>query len=147
MDGVLADFDAAKIKHGYDKLSEDDMWKAIHGNHPTWFRDLPLMKDADKLYWCMMGYSDCSLVVLTAVGRTESMKVAIQKTEWIREWIDSEAVIIPCRRKHKADWATEDSLLIDDHEENCEAFRARGGKAILYKGFDDCIARYKDIIQ
>lgn len=152
MDGVLADFDSAKQKLQEEyalgrALEKNEMWTIIHSEFPYWFYNLPVMADAVELYrWAIEKVEIFNTAILTAVGRTNSMEVARQKTAWIRFNLDHDATIIPCRRKHKKAWATPESLLIDDNEQNCLEFREAGGHAILYTGFEDCKQQYDNLV-
>lgn len=135
MDGVLADFNAKKREvFGDREPPDDELWEVIHRDYPDWFLSLPEMEGAQELYWRAVEKGPTA--VLTAVGREKSMEVAAQKTAWLRDVLDDEVVIIPCRRKHKKDWARPDALLIDDHQQNIVEWIAAGGIGMLYKSYD-----------
>lgn len=185
-DGVLADFDRGLLEgHGIKnckknyatpwehKSSEQrkiahDVIKAMEVE--GFFQNLPVMKDAHKL-WMIAGPSSC--IVLTAVPNLScDARIAREKRIWIEDNFGHvpDNRFIACLKSEKALYATSDycvdrsdrtrypiiknnrvfwreaNILVDDDEGNCSRWREAGGIAILFENMDDTIKILNDTI-
>lgn len=106
-------------------------------NTPGFFRGLPMMEGADKL-WSMAGKP----YVLTAWPATSKDRQGIgnEKREWIEEYFGQlpEDRFIYCSREDKAKYAI-GNILVDDMESNCQSWTDAGGEAILFKNANQAL--------
>lgn len=114
-------------------------------NTPGFFRDLPMMPGADKL-WMLAKRP----YILTAWPKTcnDKSRVGREKREWIYEHFGevSDDRFIYCAREDKSKYAITDNypwpssnVLIDDMVNNCEAWERSGGIAIQYRNMNEAI--------
>jgi len=145
MDGVLADF--VQGVEGPEFLNrplthdvEYDTRKLELSNNGL-FLKLPKMSDMNDLvdhikssgeYW----------EILTATGDVNRQRVAADKNQWIKEHVDPN-VLITCtiKGRHKAVFAKQNHVLIDDRLENIEAWTKAGGIGILHKNAQETIEK------
>lgn len=138
MDGVIADFDKRYIElfNITTKQSErDKKWvqffdKFIQDRH---FATLDLMPEAVEL----MDYLKSTGIPITILSSTSSEnrdnEIRPQKMEWLKKHkIDFPVILVPGARLKK-DYATPDSILIDDTSKNIDDWRREGGIGILYE--------------
>lgn len=93
-----------------------------------WAGLMPTVDCYDILSMCEQKFGKENICLLTKPTPTPGCLEG--KLLWIREWLPEymEQVLIGSG-KHFC--ASRDAYLIDDHEANCEAFRAHGGNAYL----------------
>lgn len=141
LDGVLADFDAAKKFLSPSAQTDDDqMWKEI-AQVPRFYRLLQPMRYARAL-WSAIEKTGAEAKILTAIPRRATMPTAEEDKRW---WCnvsmgpmifgnkEVEVLIGPhSRDKHKH--CKPGDILIDDRRDNCEQWSDAGGVAILHKG-------------
>mgnify|MGYP000144407901 CR=1 FL=1 len=100
------------------------------------FATMPLMPDAAELYEGLLKLEHekgITLKILTAVGSNNSEMVAEEKEEWVRRLFCREIEFCHVVKSHsKADYATEETILIDDRTKSTEPFLAAGGKVVLH---------------
>ena len=79
-------------------------------------------------------------ILSSSGGNKFHEKVVEQKNTWLKNYnIPFEKVNIVSGRKRKAEYATPDSILIDDTEDVVKAFRDAGGVAIHHKDYNNTI--------
>ena len=143
MDGVIGDF----VKR-FEELSpltivelnklpkEEKETTKMEAIKAGLFATMPLMPDAAELYEGLMKIEHehgIELKILTAVGSNESDLVAEEKEEWVRRLFCREIEFCHVIKSHsKADYATTESILIDDRTKSTEPFVLAGGKAVLH---------------
>jgi phosphoglycolate phosphatase-like HAD superfamily hydrolase len=138
MDGVIADFDKRyqELFNITTKQAErDKKWvqffdKFIQDRH---FATLDLMPEAIEL----MDYLKGTGIPITILSSTSSEKrdgeIRPQKMEWLKKHkIDFPVILVPGAHLKK-DYATPDSILIDDTSKNIDDWRREGGVGILYE--------------
>lgn len=138
MDGVVADFEAGVhdvFGKSIDQMETRDLWKGIarYDKHEEpFFENLPAMKDAHQLMNFITSNFN-NYFILTASGYTPK-NVEEQKRKWIAK-VFSPMLGVEVVRKSadKAQFATPNTILIDDRKKSTEPFKAAGGKAILHK--------------
>lgn len=151
LDGVVADFMSGVIEVLYGKTaiepimrgwpkgeydmaealgqSLDYIWKAIDREGATFWREL-------KLYgWSIPLVNQlCSLGdVVFLSGPSEDGSSAHGKVDWIKQHFSLRAndyILTPA--EHKWRLANDHAILIDDSADNCNAWAAAGGTAILF---------------
>ena len=138
MDGVIADFDS--WIEGYKENEENaERFKAAVIEEAV-FYNLKRMPNAKKLVngliEMVMSNPSIELEILTSVGTKDpnlGSIVAKQKQMWLEKqswgFIKMNTVT---EKVEKSDYATPDSLLIDDRTGCVHPFREEGGRAILY---------------
>jgi hypothetical protein len=127
----------------YSQLHNEDVVAAVNRVTPGWtkqsFWDQVSQKEwasvpeSPELPWLLR---TCQKVVghsiYIATSPTKDPGCLAGKLEWIQQnlpnWMHRQYFITP--RKHHL--AKPGTLLIDDNEANCLAFRANGGRAVLY---------------
>ncbi len=147
LDGVLADFDGHYSKLYGAKLGDRELWNNINSN-PTYFLDLPPMKDAYELLKYVHARKDFEYVrILTATGwRYEH--VSKQKVAWcMKQWgIDPNFVTTVRKSEHKALYANPSAILVDDTDRSINAWVAAGGIGILHTSTEQTIKELKEIV-
>jgi hypothetical protein len=155
MDGVVADL-ASAVKKVFPEWDQDpdnhnsitsEMWDELH-KIPYFFGTFDPMPDMSELIEGLddTGFGD--FIMLTAVPGPQYGTV-YNTIEGKRMFIDNYLLSAPaifCLRSHKKDYATPNSLLIDDSRENVEAFRKHGGLAILHKSAESTLKELKAIV-
>lgn len=148
MDGVLADF--------------DDRWNAIFGESPTesrrqnknneyWetfvqteqFATLPPFPGWDNLYETVKSYGVNVEILSSSGGQKYHDEVSAQKKKWLKDYsIDIPVNIVPGRRL-KSNYATANTLLIDDTPDVIMGFHEAGGYGILHDSAERTIKMLK----
>ena len=152
MDGVVSDFDGyAEPIVGFRTPGgvryDQEGWALISANQRV-YRDLPEMKDADRLVKEVQQLAkDNGMDVrfLTAIPRQNDVPwVHWDKIKWIEQrWADIPVFFGPYSNDKHQHCKSSDDVLIDDRPSNIEEWRAAGGKAILHTG--DVIATLIDL--
>jgi FMN phosphatase YigB (HAD superfamily) len=129
MDGVLVDFDK-----GYKELTgkdiagqhytDTDFWDPINkAGYDFWFK-LEWMKDGKQLWKYIEKYGP---ELLSAPSRQNDSRVS--KHDWVNKELPGTHLILRSA-KHKKDFATPTSILIDDRLDNIQGWRDNGGIGI-----------------
>jgi len=138
MDGVIADFDKRYIElfNITTKQSErDKKWvqffdKFIEERH---FATLDLMPEAIELMDYLKSTGIPIIILSSTSSENRDNEIRPQKMEWLKKHkIDFPVILVPGARLKK-DYATPDSILIDDTSKNIDDWRREGGIGILYE--------------
>ena len=138
MDGVIADFEAGVAMltgSTIESIQENGRWEEFKKELPglKHFAMLPAM----PLISVLKKYPGC-YTICTAAGKTETKSVISQKTEWIKSVIgEGVPILFTERSKHKAQYATPNTLLIDDRTKSLIPFSNAGGKILHYKATEE----------
>ena len=129
MDGVLVDFDKGYLKLTGHKLtgehrSDDHFWDPINDAGYDFWNDLEWMSDGKRLWKYIEKHKP---EILSAPSRQNESRVA--KHDWINRELPGVHLILRSA-KHKKDFATPTSILIDDRIENIQGWRDAGGIGI-----------------
>jgi hypothetical protein len=129
MDGVLVDFDK-----GYKQLTGEDLsgehrndtnfWNPINKAGYDFWINLEWMGDGKRLWKYIEKYKP---KLLSAPSREEVSRVA--KHDWVNKELHGVHLILRSA-KHKKDFATPTSILIDDRLDNIQDWRDAGGIGI-----------------
>jgi hypothetical protein len=158
MDSVLCDFDKQYIKvngvppslSNRDKKERDEKWiKFISGKN---FEKLDYFKGAETLLKAIDiidSDPDVEVQILSSAGGPVNYdEVKSQKVKWLKNHNISYKVNIVKHRSKKKEYATENSVLIDDTDDVITGFKSAGGHAILHKDVTDTVGKlmqiYKD---
>lgn len=147
MDGVLADFHKAynKIDTGWDKKK----FRQAVLEHKI-FENLDFMPNTQKLlnYVCRL---PVHIEILTSMGTFDPFQgdaAKQQKLLWLtKNNLPFKANFVRCKEE-KAQYATPDSILIDDSIGCIEPFNAKGGHGILHvdSEMDETVDRIASVI-
>lgn len=137
-DGVLADYCRAVHEwigipykpwtswdgHEEHGIARDKLFEIAQ--FVSFWKEMPVMSGAKKL---LAGLQKIGQVYICTAA-VSNPNALYGRAVWLKEQlnIDLDRVIFA---RHKHVFAHKGSLLIDDHVENVEAFRGRGGQAIL----------------
>lgn len=149
MDGVCADMwklaDKLTSWIFFDMLSAQEQQQVLSHhirNNKHFYQQVQPYEYAKQLYdLCKRSAPRvCFLSGFSTKSDTEFERVAHDKIEWVRKYIDpsipdSDIIIV---RDHKKQYATPTSLLIDDNPKNIQAWRSNGGIGITFKGYKPC---------
>lgn len=154
LDGVLADFNAGmkKLVHGYDETKADSdpkmkkrMWAAVSKyskeGGKVW-GELPLMKDAMKLWEYVSKYPNTE--ILTATGNPIH-GAEEQKRDWVKRHFGNVKVNVVRLSKDKALYAKPNHILIDDREKSIIPWVEVGGIGILHSDANSTIEQLKKL--
>lgn len=132
-DGVLADFDGHF--QSIFNMSSDE-YEQIHGSKHFWgdirtcslpfFRHLPLMPDAKRLYEAVKQFRP---IILTGCPRGDWAQP--QKLAWAAEHFPG-VPMITCMSRDKRDYCQPGDLLVDDLYKYKHLWEDAGGKFIHY---------------
>ena len=143
LDGVLVDFnkgyeELTGVKLGMDHRNDEHFWNPINKAGYTFWINLEWMPDGKDLWNYISKYNP---ELLSAPSRQPESRIA--KFDWVeRELPDSHLILRSA--KHKKDFATPTSILIDDRPENIEGWIGAGGIGILHKSAEDTIKQLKN---
>jgi len=154
MDGVLADFETRYLEHNGITVHEAREQRPRKEFYKYWenfisanqFALLPKYAGCDELLE-FVATLDVSLEILSSSGGPgKHGEVVHQKHVWLETYnIPYKRNIVPGAR-YKKDYATEESLLIDDTEKNITQFLEAGGHAILHVNAGDTISKLERMI-
>ena len=150
MDGVLTDFErrfeqfagvtpeefiAQKtIEVGKPKADEQFLDLVDKQIGVRYWAGMPWMPDGEKLYKHIKKYKP---TILTSPSRDESSRIG--KGVWIKRNMPNTPYKFGYKASGKAKYATPSSILIDDREDNINAWKAAGGIGILFKSTEQVI--------
>lgn len=144
MDGVLVDFDK-----GYLDLTGIDIKGTFHETTKFWdpinkagkkfWSDLEWTSDGKELWDYINKYKP---VLLSAPSRLDDSRVG--KHEWVERELFGTPLILRTA-KHKKDFATDKSILIDDRSANIEGWIEAGGIGILHESTQKTIEVLKQL--
>jgi len=152
MDGVLCDFDKmfnelfGDINNKYrDRKHFTEHWpKFIEADS---FKTLDLFPGAEELLAFVKQFPEIKIEILTSSGGERyHNEVKKQKKYWLRNHlIDYTANVVP-GRSHKKDYATPETILIDDTEDVIVSFNRAGGIGILHKDIGETLTKLKTLL-
>ena len=143
MDGVLCDFDKQYIKvngvppslKNRDKKERDEKWEKFINSKS--FEKLDYFKGAEILLKAINIIDDDPNVnveiLSSAGGALHYDEVKAQKVKWLKDHNIPYEVNIVKHRSKKKDYATANTILIDDTDDVIAGFKSVGGHAILHK--------------
>ena len=112
-------------------VTEEEMWSRIDAAGQTFWEMLepyPWLPDLVRAAKERFGFQNVYL--LTSPGL--SVHAPSGKTKWVRAHLPSELHTRLIISMHKTPFARQDHLLIDDNDDNCEAWRKAGGPSIVF---------------
>jgi hypothetical protein len=143
MDGVLVDFekgykDLTNKEASYD-TNPEEFWEPITRAGAAFWIKLQWMPDGKQLWEYIKPYSP---ELLSAPSREESSKIG--KFTWVKRNIPGTKLILRSAER-KQEFATPNSILIDDRADNIQRWKDAGGIGILHTSAADTIQQLKDL--
>lgn len=144
MDGVLTDFERRfeqfagvtpeefmaqkKIEFGEEKADEQ-FWDLIDNQIGVRFwAGMPWMPEGEELYRYI---KKSKPTILTSPSRDDSSRIG--KGVWVKRNMPNVPLKFGYKASGKAKYAGPNKILIDDREDNVQAWKAAGGIGILFK--------------
>ncbi len=143
LDGVLADFDlGARIALGAspESVAPSRMWPILARVPGGFFSTLQPMYDAAELWLHCVEFSPTVLTGLP-MGRWAEP----QKREWCARFLGLDVHVITCMASDKSKFCKRGSVLVDDREENREAWERAGGVFVLHTSAKRSIKRLSEL--
>ena len=145
MDGVLVDFEK-----GYEELTGrnikgqhvsggPDFWDPITKAGASFWVKLAWMPDGKQLWEYIKPYTP---VLLSAPSREESSRIG--KYVWVKREMPGTKLILRSAER-KQEFATPQSILIDDRKDNIERWKEAGGIGIYHTSAADTIQQLKKL--
>ena len=143
MDGVLVDFDKAYFDLTGEKASFNTdpkkFWEPINKAGAAFWIKLPWMPDGKQLWDYIKQYNPD---LLSAPSREESSKMG--KRIWVKRELPGVKLILRSADR-KQEFATPNSILIDDRADNIQRWKDAGGIGIVHTSAADTIQQLKDL--
>jgi nicotinic acid mononucleotide adenylyltransferase len=145
MDGVIVDFDGGYEKltgittKEADKKGPEFFWKPISKAGAKWWITLKWMPDGKQLWDYVKKYNP---ELLSAPSREEASRLG--KRVWVKRELPGVKLILRSADK-KQEFASSNSILIDDREKNIEQWRNAGGIGVLHTDAASTIKQLKDL--
>lgn len=151
LDGVLSDFiDSAENKLGYDKTKPIDLlWKQIAKDPRNFWGTMSWTSDGKQLWNFIKPYTP---IILSSVGSSLNSKLGIEGKKGKLEWVTRELgpqfakTAIITVDGGKSQYASPDSVLIDDSKKNINGWVQNNGIGILHKNAADTISQLKNVL-
>ena len=150
MDGVLADFKASfkkisgKTTEEVDKEdtkgNQEAFWEYVDKGGLEFWSEMPWIKGSKKL-WNYVKNKDVAILSAPARRLPNSIR---GKQLWVGRELGSPKLILK-RAREKKEYATKDSILIDDYKKNIQQWKSAGGIGILFKNADQAIKELKKL--
>lgn len=138
-DGVLADFDnAAECVFGMPPRDAEELcgearfWEILKA-YPGFYRHMPLMKDARRLFEAVRGFNPIILTGCPAGGWAEP-----QKRAWAEEYFPGTEIIC-CRSAEKFHHMQPGDILIDDYTKYQPIWENAGGVFIHHRSYAESL--------
>jgi phosphoglycolate phosphatase-like HAD superfamily hydrolase len=150
MDGTLTDFPASFVKidgrttQEVEKEGDKAFWEHVDKGGLEFWAKMPWIKGSKKL-WNYAKSTKIPLAILTAPARSlpNSPK---GKQIWVaRELGAIDTIMI--RARNKQQYATPNTILIDDMLDNVKRWKAKGGIGIHFKSPEQAIKELKKIME
>jgi hypothetical protein len=143
MDGVLVDFDKGyKDLTGTEASFDTDpkqFWEPISKAGAAFWIKLKWMPDGKQLWDYIKQYNPD---LLSAPSREESSKIG--KRVWVKRELPGVKLILRSADR-KQEFATPNSILIDDRADNIQRWKDAGGIGIVHTSAADTIQQLKDL--
>lgn len=153
MDGVLCDFEkkftdlygflslAKRDKKNWSKDWEDFITKQHAFEKLEWF------DGGQELLAYIRKHPNIHVEILSSSGGEKFHgEVTAQKIRWLRKHGINYKANIVTGRKEKAEYATPETVLIDDTEEVIRYFTQAGGHGILHKDIKDTLKKLDSLL-
>ena len=142
MDGVLVDFNKGYLKLtgidiGGQFLNDAKFWAPINKGGQAFWENLPWMPDGKKLWNYIKKNTP---IILSAPSNKDDSRIG--KYKWVERELPGTHLILRSP-EHKKEFASPESILIDDRESNIQDWISAGGIGILHISAVDTINQLK----
>ena len=141
MDGVLADFNKEYVKYDPERADRKRFRDAVLTHRI--FEKLEFMPDARELLNHVSRLNGITVEILTSMGThepTQATAAMTQKMAWLNAKNIPYKANFVNNKAQKANYATPESILIDDSVGCVSPFIAAGGHGILHVNASDSIS-------
>lgn len=144
MDGVLSDFEKQFTDlYGEDSLKKRDrkLWSEDWSDfiERKQFEELPKFPGADELLQ-FISKLPIEIEILTSSGGLKfHEQVKQQKKNWLKKYYIAYKPHVVPGRKHKKEYATPETILIDDTKDVINSFNRAGGIGIIHRNVKETI--------
>ena len=141
MDGVLADFNKEYVKYDPERADRKRFRDAVLTHRI--FEKLEFMPDARELLNHVSRLNGITVEILTSMGTHEPTQATAAMTQKLT-WLNAKNIPYKANfvnnKAQKANYATPESILIDDSVGCVSPFIAAGGHGILHVNASDSIS-------
>jgi hypothetical protein len=140
MDGVLADFAKTYAKMIF--ANDERKFRAAVLDHKI-FEDLEFMSDTQQLLNHVSKLNGVDVEILTSLGTfdsTQGNEAKHQKLKWLKKHNIPYRANFVRSKQEKANYASPDSILVDDSIGCISPFIREGGQGILHTNASDTIS-------
>ena len=148
MDGVLCNFDKAYRALDPDKTDRKKFREAVLTYNI--FEDLEFMPDAQELLNYVSKLEGINIEILTSMGTFDAQQgqaAKYQKMHWLNKKNIPYKPNFVRTKEEKSQYATENSILVDDSTGCIKPFNAKGGHGILHTSATSSIQQIHDTIR
>lgn len=143
MDGVLCHMEeAVRMRHpdmrdnetSYEytlRMGEKHVWDAIAETNGEFWRTMPPLNPDTRGIWKRLRSLFRDVVILSKPMPNDAGCIP-GKIAWLKEHLGDVMTTEPIFTANKHDYATPDSILIDDRDKIVNAFKSAGGNGILF---------------
>jgi len=152
LDGVLADFEAGyrRINNGTipdrEGKQDEDFYKPVMDTENFW-RDLPLMPDAERLIGFLMSLEHVEVEILTSPSKLDWKRASKEKRIWVDKHYSPDTAVHFRRSRDKPEFAHKRSILIDDWEKNTIRWQDAGGIAVRHENAEKTIDLVRTLLR
>jgi len=148
LDGVLADFAGRFKEFGHGTIDEftkrhdhDDaiLWSFIKKSDPEFFLNLKMMPDGKELWNYIKQFDPTILTKIPQWARASA-----DKKKWVKKHLGNVKVITTTKKEK---YVEPGAILIDDMDENLEAWKKAGGVGIKHTSASKTIKELKKIMK
>jgi len=143
LDGVLVDFsDGYKKLTGIDlngkHLNDESFWNPINNAGYDFWINLKWMPDGKDLWNVISKHNP---IILSAPSRSNDSRIG--KIDWVKRELPGTQIILRSA-KRKREFASPNSILIDDRIDNIDGWIEDGGEGILHTSAENTIKILKE---
>jgi hypothetical protein len=143
MDGVLVDFEKGYFdltgREASYKTNPEEFWKPITDAGVKFWTGLQWMPDGKQLWDYIKGYNP---ELLSAPSREESSKIG--KFVWVKRNIPGTKLLLKSAER-KQEYATPNTILIDDRADNIQRWKDAGGVGIHHTSSENTIKQLQKL--
>jgi len=148
MDGVLCNYDKALDANGARKSNGKSNWELLRNIGSSYWSDMEWLPEGKKLYNKLLKYvesrDDIELGILSAIFLRCGKR---GKMEWLKKncpEISEDNIIICDKGIEKYKYGDNNSILVDDKDENVDLYVAYTGPAVQFfdgnQAFEDIVS-------
>ena len=139
MDRVLTDFARQAEKYNALKKNERVNWVKVFLIGSKFWSEMDFFPGAKDAFFELLSYCSQNGIYVKVLSSVRIASGRRGKIKWCRDnlLLNEKDVIIVKYAEQKADFASEDCLLIDDSDENIRNFISNGGHGFKFRNWND----------